>query len=68
MLQHMHHQSELLATRFRFQRDGKWIWLVVRGRIVEKDSRNLGTRMIGTMQHLRATVQALPDPNAPTGR
>ena len=68
MLQHMHHQAELLATRFRFQRDGKWTWLVVRGRIVEKDSRNLGVRMIGTMQHLRATVQALPDPNLPRGK
>ncbi len=68
MLQHMHHQSELLATRFRFQRDGKWTWLVVRGRIVEKDSRKLGMRMIGTMQHLRATVQALPDPNLPKGK
>jgi len=65
MLQHMHHQAELFATRFRFRRDNGWIWLVVRGRIVEKDSRNLGVRMIGTLQHLRATVQALPDPNAP---
>jgi PAS domain-containing protein len=68
MLQHLHHQAELFATRFRFKRAGGWIWLVVRGRVVEQDSRNLGIRMIGTIQHLRATVQALPDPNAPTGK
>jgi PAS domain-containing protein len=67
MLQHLHHQAELFATRFRFKHAGGWKWLVVRGRVVEQDSRNLGIRMIGTMQHLRATVQALPDPNAPTG-
>ncbi len=65
MLQHLHHQAELFATRFRFKRDHGWIWLVVRGRVVEQDARNLGIRMIGTLQHLRATVQALPDPNAP---
>jgi PAS domain-containing protein len=65
MLQHLHHQAELFATRFRFKHNGGWIWLVVRGRVVESDSRNLGIRMIGTVQHLRATVQALPDPNAP---
>jgi PAS domain-containing protein len=63
MLQHLHHQAELFATRFRFQREGRWVWLVVRGRIVEKDSRNLGVRMIGTLQHARATVTPLPDPN-----
>jgi PAS domain-containing protein len=64
MLQHLHHQAELFATRFRFKREGGWTWLVVRGRVVEQDSRNLGIRMIGTAQHLRATVQELPDPNA----
>lgn len=64
MLQHLHHQAELFATRFRFKRGEGWVWLVVRGRVVEQDSRNLGIRMIGTLQHLRATVQALPDPNA----
>jgi PAS domain-containing protein len=68
MLQHLHHQAELFATRFRFKRDNGWVWLVVRGRVVEQDSRNLGIRMIGTLQHLRATVQALPDPNAPVPR
>ena len=65
MLQHLHHQAELFATRFRYKYADGWKWLVVRGRVVETDSRNLGIRMIGTMQHLRATVQALPDPNAP---
>jgi integral membrane sensor domain MASE1 len=65
MLQHLHHQAELFATRFRFQRENSWTWLVVRGRIVEKDSRNLGVRMIGTLQHARATVTPLPDPNKP---
>jgi integral membrane sensor domain MASE1 len=65
MLQHLHHQAELFATRFRFQREGSWTWLVVRGRIVEKDARNLGVRMIGTLQHARATVTPLPDPNKP---
>jgi len=64
MLQHLHHQAELFATRFRFQREKDSVWLVVRGRIVEKDSRNLGVRMIGTLQHARATVTPLPDPNA----
>jgi PAS domain-containing protein len=68
MLQHLHHQADLFATRFKFKHDGSWIWLVVRGRIVEKDARNLGVRMLGTLQHLRATVQALPDPNAPSQR
>ena len=66
MLQHLHHQAQLFATRFRFQREGGWTWLVVRGRIVEKDTRNLGVRMIGTLQHARATVLPLPDPNAST--
>lgn len=66
MLQHLHDQAELFATRFRFKRGNGWVWLVVRGRIVEKDSRDLGVRMIGTVQHLRATVQALPDANAPS--
>jgi PAS domain-containing protein len=64
MLSHMHHQAELFATRFRYQRQDRWVWLVVRGRIVEKDSRNLGVRMIGTLQHARATVTPLPDPNS----
>jgi integral membrane sensor domain MASE1 len=64
MLQHLHHQAELFATRFRFRRGDKWIWLVVRGRVVEQDVRKLGVRMIGTLQHARATVVPLPDPNA----
>lgn len=68
MLQHLHRQAELFATRFRFRRDNGWVWLVVRGRVVEQDARNLGIRMIGTLQHLRATVQALPDPNAPKSK
>jgi PAS domain-containing protein len=68
MLQHLHHQAELFATRFRFQRGDKWVWLVVRGRVVEQDERNLGVRMIGTLQHARATVVPLPDPNAKPGK
>ncbi len=64
MLRHLHHQAELFATRFRYKRTDGWVWLVVRGRVVEKDVRDLGIRMIGTLQEARATVLPLPDPNA----
>jgi integral membrane sensor domain MASE1 len=67
MLKHLHHQTELFATRFRFRNGDAWVWLVVRGRVVEQDVRKLGIRMIGTLQHARATVTPLPDPNAPGG-
>jgi PAS domain-containing protein len=65
LLRHLHHQTELFATRFRFRRENLWMWLVVRGRVVEQDVRKLGVRMIGTLQEARATVLPLPDPNAP---
>jgi PAS domain-containing protein len=63
MLSHLHHQADLFAARFRFQRQGEWVWLIVRGRVVEQDERKLGVRMLGTLQEARATVTPLPDAN-----
>jgi PAS domain-containing protein len=63
MLAHLHHQAALFASRFRFRRGDEWIWLIVRGRVVEQDVRKLGVRMLGTLQEARATVTPLPDPN-----
>jgi PAS domain-containing protein len=65
MLSHLHHQAELFAARFRFRRGEEWVWLIVRGRVVEQDVRKLGIRMLGTLQEARATVTPLPDPNLP---
>ena len=68
MLSHLHHQAELFAARFRFRRGEEWVWLIVRGRVVEQDVRKLGIRMLGTLQEARATVTPLPDPNTATNR
>ncbi|MGA2052395.1 MAG: MASE1 domain-containing protein [Opitutales bacterium] len=64
MLSHLHHQAALFAARFRYRRGAEWVWLIVRGRVVEQDVRKLGVRMLGTLQEARATVTPLPDPNA----
>ena len=53
------------VQRFRFRRGEEWVWLIVRGRVVEQDVRKLGVRMLGTLQEARATVTPLPDPNLP---
>lgn len=65
MLSHLHRQADLFAARFRYWRGEDWVWLIVRGRVVEQDVRKLGVRMLGTLQEARATVTPLPDPNAP---
>lgn len=48
--QHLRGDSSSLAVEARQRhRDGQWIWLRIRGRVIERDARGMGTRMLGTM-------------------
>ena len=42
-------QSDIFDTEFRFRhKDGSWIWIQGRGKIVERDGKGIPLRMLGT--------------------
>ena len=52
-------ESDVYDTEFRFQhRDGSWIWIRGRGKIVERDAHGTPLRMVGTHSDITDRKQA----------
>ncbi|MBN1523455.1 MAG: GAF domain-containing protein [Spirochaetales bacterium] len=57
--QHLDGKTEFWRYEHRLRmKDGSWKWVVVRGRIVERDMQDRPKRMIGTMIDISAKKQA----------
>ncbi|MBK6470150.1 MAG: PAS domain S-box protein [Betaproteobacteria bacterium] len=52
------HSASFEATYRLRHRDGHWIWVLDRGRVVERDSAGRALRMVGTHMDITARVQA----------
>jgi PAS domain S-box-containing protein len=47
---HLANKDPLFEVEFRMQhRDGRWIWVAVRGKVIERDSDNRPVRITGTI-------------------
>jgi PAS domain S-box-containing protein len=56
---HMDGRSEGFEATYRLRhRDGRWIWVLDRGRVVERDAQGQPLRMVGTHMDITSRVQA----------
>ncbi len=56
---HMDGHSEGFEASYRLRhREGHWIWVLDRGRVVERDARGRPLRMVGTHMDITSRVQA----------
>ncbi len=56
---HMDGHSESFEATYRLRhRDGHWVWVLDRGRVVERDADGRPLRMVGTHMDITARVQA----------
>lgn len=57
--QHINHASETLECEYRLRnRRGDWVWLLIRGKIVERDADGQPLRMCGTARNVTAARAA----------
>ena len=57
---HLNGRSEYFEEQFRMRhKDGRWVWILDRGKIVERSPSGLPTRMIGT--HTDITAQKIAE-------
>ncbi len=50
---HMHDQSPGYETEYRLRhKEGHWIWVLERGRVIERDAEGVALRMVGTIMDI----------------
>ena len=57
--QHVNGRAPLIETEFRLRhKDGRWIWVLDRGRVMERDAAGNPTRMIGVQTDITRQKEA----------
>lgn len=56
--EHFRGQTDTFESEYRVRRRGQWIWVLARGKIVERDEDGQPTRMSGTARNITATRTA----------
>jgi diguanylate cyclase (GGDEF)-like protein/PAS domain S-box-containing protein len=60
--QHLHDSSHSFEAEYQMRhRDGHWVWIQCRGRVVQRDVHGRAVRMVGTRMDISARKQAEAD-------
>lgn len=55
---HLHNKTEFYESTYRVKADGRWIWILDRGKIVSRDENQQAIRMTGTLKDISPLVAA----------